>query len=81
MHYWYVWIAGLIVLPVVAVLPQLKNIHKAIGDGSQSPAEIVRLFLNPWSLVVSIIGVMGTFVCLILFFTSIIFAIISYIKS
>ncbi len=81
MQYWYVWVAGLIVLPIVAILPQLKNIHKAIGDKSQSPAEIVRLFLNPWSLAISIIGGMGTFVCLVLFFTSIIFAIIHYIKS
>jgi hypothetical protein len=81
MQYWYLWVIGLIVLPIVAILPQLKNIHKVIDDKLKNPGEIAMLFLNPSTLVVSIIGLMGSFVCLVLFFTSIIFAVINYIKS
>lgn len=81
MEYWYLWVIGLLLFPIIAVLPQLKNIHKAIDDKFKNPGEIAKLFLNPWALAISIIGVMGSFVCLILFFVSMIFAIINYIKS
>lgn len=81
MQYWYLWVIGLVVFPVIAVLPQLKNIHQAIDDKDASPGKIAKLFLDPGSLTVSIIGGMGTFVCLVFFFASIIITIIRYIKS
>lgn len=81
MQYWYLWVIGLIVLPIVAILPQIKNILEVIERKDKDPKEIARLFLNPGTLVISIIGGMGTFVCLVFFFLSIIFAIIKYIKS
>lgn len=79
LEYWYIWVAGLIVLPVIAVLPQIKNIHQAISQ--KDPNEIARLFLSPGKLAITIIGGMGAFVCAVFFFLSIVFAIIKYIKS
>ncbi len=81
LEYWYLWVIGLIVLPIIAVLPQIKNILEAIDRKDKEPKEIVKLFLNPGTLVISIIGGMGAFVCFVFFFLSIIFAIIKYIKS
>lgn len=80
LEYWYVWVIGMIILPVIAVLPQIRNIHEAVNR-KRDPREIANLFLSPGKLVITIIGGMGAFVCLIFFFLSIIFAIIKYIKS
>lgn len=74
MEYWYLWVIGIILLPIVALLPQIKNILEIIDHKDKNPGEIVKLFLNPGTLVISIIGGMGTFVCLVFFFLSIIFA-------
>lgn len=81
LDYWYLWVIGLIVLPVIAVLPQLKNILDAVNAGGKDPKEIMKLFLKPGILAVTIIAGMGTFVCVVFFFLSIIFAIIRYIKA
>jgi len=80
-QYWYLWVIGLILMPLVAVLPQIKNIHEILDQKEINPREIAKLFLNPGTLAVSIIGGVGSFVCLVFFFLSIIFAIIAYIKS
>lgn len=81
LEYWYVWVIGLIVLPIIAVLPQLKNILQAIDHKDKDPKEIAKLFLKPGSLIIGIIGGIGTFVCFVFFFLSILFAIIKFIKS
>ncbi len=81
MEYWYLWVIGLILMPVIAVLPQLKNILETMNRQDKNPKEIVKLFLNPGTLVISIIGCVGAFICLVFFFMSIIFALIKYIKS
>ncbi len=81
MQYWYLWVIGLILMPVITILPQIKNILEVIDRKDKNPKEIAKLFLNPGTLVMSIIGGMGTFVCFVFFFLSIIFAIIKYIKS
>lgn len=81
MQYWYLWVIGLILMPVITILPQIKNILEVIDRKDKNPKEIAKLFLNPGTLVMSIIGGMGTFVCFVFFFSSIIFAIIKYIKS
>ena len=81
MQYWYLWVIGLILMPIVTILPQIKNILEIIDHTDKNPKEIAKLFLNPRMLVMSIIGGMGTFVCFVFFFLSIIFSIIKYIKS
>jgi uncharacterized membrane protein YhaH (DUF805 family) len=81
LDYWYVWIIGLIVLPVIAVLPQLKNIHRITDCKDKDPKEIVKLFLNPGTLAITIMGGVGTFICFVFFLLSILFAIIKYIKA
>ncbi len=81
MQDWYLWVIGLIVMPVIAVLPQISNIREVIDRKDRDPKEIAKLFLSPGTLIVTIIGGMGTFVCFVLFFASILFAIIKFIKS
>lgn len=81
MQYRYLWIIGLIAMPVIALLPQINNIREVIDRKDRNPGDIVKLFLSPGTLTITIIGGMGTFVCLVLFIVSIIFAIIQFIKS
>ena len=81
LDHWYLWVIGLIILPVLAVLPQIKNILQVLDRKDREPKEIVRLFLNPGTLAVSIMSAMGAFVCLVFFFLSAIFAVIRYIKA
>jgi vacuolar-type H+-ATPase subunit I/STV1 len=81
MQYWYLWVIGLILLPMVAVLPQIKNIHQVLDQKEINPREIAKLFLNPGTLAISIMGAAGTFVCFVFFLLSVLSAIISYIKS
>ncbi len=64
MQYWYLWVIGLIVMPIVALLPQINNIREVIDRKDRNPKDIVKLFLNPGTLIITIIGGMGTFVCL-----------------
>ncbi|HON09297.1 MAG: hypothetical protein GX089_07655 [Fibrobacter sp.] len=78
---WWFWIAGLILFPLIAVLPQLGNIHAAIEDRGKNPEKIQKLFLSPVPLALTIIGGMGVFVCLVLFFSSIVLAMIDHIKG
>lgn len=81
LDYWYLWVIGLIVLPVIAILPQISNIMQVVNDKEKDPKEIMKLFLKPGTLVITIFAGMGTFVCGVFFFLSIIFAIIRYIKA
>lgn len=81
MQYWYLWVIGLIAMPIIALLPQINNIREVIDGKDRNPKDILKLFLSPGTLIITIIGGMGTFVCFVLFFTSIIFAIIQFIKS
>ncbi|MBN1980954.1 MAG: hypothetical protein JW795_05445, partial [Chitinivibrionales bacterium] len=69
---WYFWIIGMVIFPLIAILPQLNAIHQAIDDKGQNPEKIGKLFLTPRSLIFSVFGGMGTFICLILFFVSLI---------
>ena len=62
MQYWYLWVIGLILMPIVTILPQIKNILEIIDHTDKNPKAIAKLFLNPRMLVMSIIGGMGTFV-------------------
>ena len=79
--YWYLWVIGLIVFPLIAVLPQVGNIRKAIEDNGQHPEEIGKLFVSPPAIIVSIVGGMGTFICLALFVFSLILGLVDYIKA
>ncbi|MFC2076008.1 hypothetical protein ACFLT7_02880 [candidate division KSB1 bacterium] len=79
--YWYLWVIGLFVFPLIAVLPQLKNIIAAVDDKGANPEEVGKLFLTVKALFVSILGGMGFFVSFVLFFVWIILVIIDYIKG
>ncbi len=81
MHYWYLWVIGLIVMPIIALLPQINNIREVLDRTDRTPRDIAKLFLHPGTLIITIIGAMGTFVCSVLFFVAIVFAIIQFIKS
>lgn len=80
LNYWYVWVIGLFVFPLIAVLTQINNIRAAIDDMGRNPEKIGKLFITPSSIFTIVIGGMGTFVCLILFCVSLILGIINYIK-
>jgi hypothetical protein len=60
--FWPYWIAGLIICPLIAIIPQLKNIRTAIDKGESEPAETGKLFLTPSSLILTIVFGLGTFV-------------------
>ncbi len=79
--YWYLWVIGLIVCPLIAILGQLKNIQAAIADNGKNPATIGQLFMEPAPLILSIIGGMGMFICFVFFCASVIMAIIQQIKG
>ena len=78
---WYMWIIGLVALPTIIVLSQLKNINTAIDDKGKNPEEIGKLFLSPFPLIISIAGSIGTFVCFVFFIASVIMAIVQQIKG
>ncbi len=80
-QYWYLWVIGLIVMPIIALLPQINNVREVLDRTDRNPKDIAKLFLHPGTLLITIIGGMGTFVCFVLFFVSIVFAIIQFIKS
>lgn len=79
--YWYLWIIGIFIFPLIAILPQIDNIHKAIDYKGDNPDEIGKLFVSVKGIFTIVIGGIGTFICLILFITSLIIGLIDYIKS
>jgi hypothetical protein len=79
-EFWYVWIIGLVTLPFIIVVTQLKNIIYAIDDKGKHPERIGKRFLSPSSLAITIIGGIGTAICWVLFLATIILAIIQQIK-
>ncbi len=81
LQYWYLWIIGLFLFPLLAVFPNLKNIHAAIDDKGQNPEKIAKLFLTPGILTITIAAGIGTFICFVFFLASIVLAIIDYIKA
>jgi len=78
---WPVWIAGLIIFPLLVILPQLKNIRSAIDQGEENPKEVAKLFLSPGSLIITVVFGLGTFVCFILFMASVLVGIVAAIKA
>ena len=80
-NFWPYWIAGLIVFPLLAALPQLKNIRTAIDIGQHQPNEVAKMFLNPQSLVVSIVFGLAAFVCFVLFLASVVVGTIAAIHN
>jgi hypothetical protein len=78
---WPLWIAGLVVFPLIAVLPQLKNIRIAIDKGEKEPNEVGKLFLSPGPLVISILFGIASFVCFVLFLGSVLVGITAAIKN
>lgn len=78
---WPCWIAGLILCPLLAVLPQLKNIRTAIDIGEKQPNEVGKLFLTPGSIVLSVVFGMGTFVSFVLFIASVVVGLVAGIKN
>lgn len=81
LEYWYLWIIGLILFPVIITLLQLKNIHAAIDDKGQNPEKIAKLFLSPGLLAVTIAAGIATFVCFAFFLAAIILGIVAAIKG
>lgn len=79
--YWWLWIIGLLVFPLIAVLPQLKNIREAVAKGDSDPNYVAMLFLNAKSLILSIVFGMATFVCFVLFMASVLVATIAAVKN
>lgn len=81
MDYWPLWIAGLIIFPLLAILPQLKNIREAVDKGESDPNYVGKLFLTPYSIFLSVVFGMGTIVSLVLFIASVIVGIIAAVKE
>ncbi len=78
---WPWWIAGLIICPLVAILPQLKNIREAIDKGDKDPNGAGKLFLKPFPLIISVIFGMATMVSFILFLASVIIGMVAGIRN
>jgi hypothetical protein len=81
LDFWYLWIAGFIVLPVIIVLSILPAIRFSIDDKGKNPEKIAKMFLQPVPLSICIIGGIGTFICMMFFFASVIMAVILRIKG
>lgn len=79
--YWPYWLAGLVLFPLLAVLPQLANIRRAIEIGDREPKEVAKLFLAPTSLVATIVFGLGAFVCFILFLASVLVGLFAAIQA
>ncbi len=80
-NFWPVWIAGLIILPLLIILTQLKNIRFAIDQSEENPKEVAKLFLSPGSLIITIVFGLGTFVCFVLFMASVLVGTVAAIKA
>ena len=79
--YWWIWTIGLLVFPLLAVLPQLGNIREAVAKGQSDPNYVAGLFLNAKSMIISIVFGMATFVSFVLFMASVLVAVIAAIKN
>ncbi len=62
MNLWPYWIAGLIIFPLLAILPQLANIRAAVTRGKKDPEQVALMFLTPRSIVLSVVFGILTFV-------------------
>jgi hypothetical protein len=76
---WPYWIIGLIIFPVLAILPQLANIRASLR--LRDPQQIVMLFLTPRSIISFVVFGMLSFVCFVLFLASAIIGIIVVLKG
>jgi len=79
--FWPYWIAGLIVFPLLAILPQLKNIRSAVEKGEREPKQVAMLFLTPGSIMLSVVAGMLTFVCFVLFLASVLVGAIAAVRA
>lgn len=79
--YWPYWIVGLVVFPLLAILPQLAKIRKAVEIGDKDPKAVARMFLSPSSLAVTVICGLATFICFILFMASVLAGLIAAIRG
>ncbi|MFC1770339.1 hypothetical protein ACFLZV_00485 [Candidatus Margulisiibacteriota bacterium] len=80
-EYWLLWIIGLMAFPVLILIIQLKNILFAFNNTTENPREVWRRFLSPFSLIVSVVLGIATFICMILFFASIISGLVLLVIS
>ena len=79
--FWLWWIAGLIVCPLLVVLPQLKKIRQAIDLSEDDPNAGGKLFLTPFSVIISVVFGMGTIVSMILFIAAVVIGIVAGIRG
>lgn len=79
--YWPYWTVGLVLFPLLAMLPQLAKIRKAVEIGDKDPGKVARLFLTPSSLAISIVFGLGTFICFVLFAAAVLTGLIAAIKG
>lgn len=79
--YWPYWIAGLVLFPLLAILPQLAKIRKAVEIGDKNPNEVARMFLSPSSLAITVVCGLATFICLLLFMASILVGLIAAVRG
>ena len=78
-NFWPYWVAGLVVFPSLAVLPQLANIRASLT--SKDPTQIAMLFLTPRSIISFVVFGMLMFVCFLPFLASAIIGLVAAIKS
>jgi len=78
-NFWPYWIAGLVIFPPLAILPQLANIRAALT--MKDPRQIAMLFLTPRTIIASVVFGMLTFVCFLLFLASAFIGLVAAIKS
>lgn len=73
LSYWYLWIIGLIISPLLAILPQLKNLRKIFAEETKcDPTE----FFKPGAFILTVIFGILTFVFFILFVLSLLLSIL-----
>lgn len=78
---WPWWIIGLIVSPLLAVLPQLGNIRKAVALGDDDPKAVAGLFLQPASIILTVVFGMATFVFMVLFIAAVLVGIVDAVHG
>ena len=78
-NFWPYWVAGVVIFPPLAILPQLANIRASLT--MKDPRQIAMLFLTPRSIISFVVFGILTFVCFLLFLASAIIGLVAAIKS
>lgn len=72
-NYWYLWLIGLIISPLLAILPQLKHLRKMMAENSKGmPGD----FFKPGLFAMLIVFGVLTFIFFVLFLISLIISIV-----